>query len=213
MKIKSIRWKKWLTVAVVLGMIAVGPGRFLLNRYDRELKVYFADQIRWSKFYFGSGLEHDLAVGNFKAGSSVESLMAKYPDLECRNFERWADISNKEGYSTTGRTDDGKHVIVYPAKGPFQTCLTAKDGKLVVASTRAITQYGEPSQIIDVFFDVRTADDRAASIRARQRFFNPSGVQERDRFTLQAAWAGVISTIRFDGEKCGYPNFDNPPRD
>lgn len=74
MKIKTIRWKKWLTVTAVLGMIALGPGFF-----GYQQRKWINTQFHLTGHRFGSGLPHELVAGKNKIGDSIEDVLKKYP--------------------------------------------------------------------------------------------------------------------------------------
>ena len=121
MKIKAIRWKKWLVVTAVILMFIAGPINYLANRYVREIQAWKDRQVRWTKYRMGSGIKADLARGRVKAGDDLDSVLSRFPLRAGENqwngyrldFLQWSQVTYE---------DDSDHVALW-----------AKDGKIVRA--------------------------------------------------------------------------------
>lgn len=78
MKIKTIRRKKWLTVAVVLGMI-MGQGWFFYRKYEWQIHSWVDMQFRFLDYRMSKDIRHDLVVGNIKFGDDFEVVLKAHP--------------------------------------------------------------------------------------------------------------------------------------
>jgi hypothetical protein len=189
MSFRSIRWKKWLTVAVVLGMVAVGPVGYFGYHHGSSALQWMEKKNRWSQYRKSQGILRDLAEGNIKAGNTVESLLAIHPELKHYQIERWTFLC------------DG------PWPSHYHPQILAQDGKLVSA---AIGGNG----FKDFFFEWHPSPtDELEYNRAMKRESDRMIRENCDRNILYVALAGVAANVEFysgNGD-FSFPKLDYPP--
>lgn len=146
---RLLRSRKWRAAAITLTVLAAGCGGFLYRYWD-EVKAY-ADR-EYRRYWHADGSDafcRDMASGRFRAGDSVEDLIAAHPPQQICHIGQYTILRIKSRSRGVSYPPGGGHVV-------------AKDGRLARVSLGNWDAFGAVE-----LFNTLTPADEAAMLAGR----------------------------------------------